>query len=190
MLICQSRKGLESSNPVDEVWISCTADGDTQCTVVGFLACQFSASARLDKLKYETSIDKALAVVSAITQYKKLPNSFSLSLTSLLPYGEYQNCQAFEEQLRVALKDFKFRGQRLRVKLEQFECLPEGAGLAMIRQRQNGKAWFNGQTIAVLMFAYRNSSLLLFERGKMTPGYTNGLSFYQMVKRVVEHTSG
>ncbi|MTJ14998.1 ParM/StbA family protein [Anabaena sp. UHCC 0187] len=185
-----SRKGLESSKPVDEAWVSCAVDGDTQCTVVGFLARQFSASARLDKLKYETSIDKALAVIGAIAQHNKLPNRFSLSLTSLLPYGEYQNRQAFEEQLRVALKDFKFRGQRLRVKLERFECLPEGAGLAMIRQRQNGKEWFNAQTIAVLMFGHRNTSLLLFERGKMTAGYTNGLGFHQMVKRVIERTSG
>ena len=185
-----SRKGLESSEPVDEAWVSCAVDGDTQCTVVGFLARQFSASARLDKLKYETSIDKALAVIGAIAQHNKLPNRFSLSLTSLLPYGEYQNRQAFEEQLRVALKDFKFRGQRLRVKLERFECLPEGAGLAMIRQRQNGKEWFNAQTIAVLMFGHRNTSLLLFERGKMTAGYTNGLGFHQMVKRVIERTSG
>ncbi|WP_174764131.1 ParM/StbA family protein [Anabaena sp. UHCC 0253] len=219
-----SRKGLESPKPVDEAWVSCAVDGDTQCTVVGFLARQFSASARLDKLKYETSIHKALAAIgaiacgsvqskitsstvqsaigkrdlaiasgserSAIAQHNKLPNRFSLSLTSLLPYGEYQNRQAFEEQLRVALKDFKFRGQRLRVKLERFECLPEGAGLAMIRQRQNGKEWFNSQTIAVLMFGHRNTSLLLFERGKMTAGYTNGLGFHQMVKRVIERTSG
>ncbi|BAZ34048.1 hypothetical protein NIES4074_65620 (plasmid) [Cylindrospermum sp. NIES-4074] len=194
-----SRKGLESPKPVDEAWVSSPADGDTQCTVVGFLARQFSASARLDKLKYETSIHKVLAVVgaiasgtsqSAIAQHNKLPNRFSLSLTSLLPYGEYQNRQAFEQQLRVALKDFRFRGQRFRVKLERFECLPEGAGLAMIRQRQNGKEWFNAQTIAVLMFGHRNTSVLLFERGKMTAGYTNGLGFHQMVKRVVERTSG
>ncbi|MDZ8263518.1 ParM/StbA family protein [Nostoc sp. ChiQUE01b] len=185
-----SRKGLESPKPVDEAWVSSPADGDTQCTVVGFLARQFSASARLDKLKYETSIHKALAVIGAIAQHNKLPNRFSLSLTSLLPYGEYQNRQAFEQQLQSALKDFRFRGQRLRVKLERFECLPEGAGLAMIRQRQNGKEWFNAQTIAVLMFGHRNTSLLLFERGKMTAGYTNGLGFHQMVKRVIERTSG
>ncbi len=185
-----SRKGLESPKPVDEAWVSSPADGDTQCTVVGFLARQFSASARLDKLKYETSIHKALAVIGAIAQHNKLPNRFSLSLTSLLPYGEYQNRQAFEQQLQSALKDFRFRGQRLRVKLERFECLPEGAGLAMIRQRQNGKEWFNAQTIAVLMFGHRNTSLLLFERGKMTVGYTNGLGFHQMVKRVIERTSG
>lgn len=185
-----SRKGLESPKPVDEAWVSSPANGDTQCTVVGFLARQFSASARLDKLKYETSIHKALAVIGAIAQHNKLPSRFSLSLTSLLPYGEYQNRQAFEQQLQSALKDFRFRGQRLRVKLERFECLPEGAGLAMIRQRQNGKEWFNAQTIAVLMFGHRNTSLLLFERGKMTAGYTNGLGFHQMVKRVIERTSG
>jgi hypothetical protein len=203
-----SRKGLESSQPADEAWVSCAADDHTQCTVVGFLARQFSASARLDKLKYETSIHKVLAVIGAIAlrahpqaiasgktqgaiaQQNQLPNRFSLSLTSLLPYGEYQNRQAFEQQLRNALKDFRFRGQRLRVKLERFECLPEGAGLAMIRQRQNGKEWFNTQTIAVLMFGHRNTSVLLFERGKMTAGYTNGLGFHQMVKRVIERTSG
>lgn len=185
-----SRKGLESPKPADEAWVSSPTDSDTQCTVVGFLARQFSASARLDKLKYETSIHKALAVIGAIAQHNKLPNRFSLSLTSLLPYGEYQNRQAFEQQLQSALKDFRFRGQRLRVKLERFECLPEGAGLAMIRQRQNGKEWFNAQTIAVLMFGHRNTSLLLFERGKMTAGYTNGLGFHQMVKRVIERTSG
>jgi hypothetical protein len=185
-----SRRGLESSKSVDEAWVSIPTDGDRQCTVVGFLARQFSASARLDKLKYETSIHKALAVIGAIAQNNNLPNRFSLSLTSLLPYGEYQNRQAFEQQLQSALKDFRFRGQRLRVKLERFECLPEGAGLAMICQRQNGKEWFNAQAIAVLMFGHRNTSLLLFERGKMTAGYTNGLGFHQMVKRVIERTSG
>jgi hypothetical protein len=184
------RKGLESPNPVDEAWVSSAADDHTQCTVVGFLAKQFLASTRLDILKYETAIYKALAVVGAIAQKHNLSNKFSLSLTSLLPYGEYQNRQVLEEQLRLALKDFRFRGQRFRVKLERFECLPEGAGLAIIRQRQNSKEWFNAQTIAVLMFGHRNTSVLLFERGKITAGHTNDLGFHQMVKRVIELTSG
>jgi hypothetical protein len=183
-----SRSELGAAKPEDEAWIQCS--GEVEYQIVGFLARQFLATARIDKLKYETALYKVLAVVGAIAQHSSLPNQFSLALLVPLPYGEYQNRHRLEQQLKTALKNFKFRGQRLRVKLEIFECRPEGAGLAMIRVKQNGLEWFQKQVIAVLMFGHRNTSVLVFERGTMTAGHTTALGFHQLVKQVVDRTSG
>jgi hypothetical protein len=183
-----SRSTLSTAKPEDEAWIEC--NGEAECQIVGFLARQFLAAVRVDKLKYETAFYKVLAVVGAIAQQTNLSSKFSLALMIPLPYGEYQNRHRLEQQLRNALRDFKFRGQRIRARLEAFECRPEGAGLAMIRVKQNGLEWFQRQAIAVLMFGHRNTSVLMFERGTMTAGYTTNLGFYQLVKQVVDRTSG
>ena len=183
-----SRNSLGTVKPEDEAWIQC--NGEAECQIVGFLARQFLAAVRVDKLKYETALYKVLAAVGAIAQQTDLSGKFSLALTIPLPYGEYQNRQHLEQQLKGALKDFKFKGQRLRVKLAAFECRPEGAGLAMIRVKQNGLEWFQQQSIGVLMFGHRNTSALIFERGAMTAGYTTNLGFHQVVKQVVDRTAG
>ena len=41
-----------------------------------------------------------------------------------------------------------------------------------------------------LMMGHRNSSMLLFERGKISSGETTDLGFYQLVDKVIERTPG
>lgn len=183
-----NRQGIGQARPEDEAWVQCA--GEPECQVVGFLARQFLATPRLDKLKYETTLYKVLAIVGAIAQSHSLPNRFSLSLITPLPYGEYRNHPQLATDLKTALKDFRFRGQRFKVKLENFNCLPEGAGLALLHSQQNGLEWFQRQVVAVLMFGHRNTTALIFERGKMTAGHTTNLGFYQLVQQVIERTSG
>lgn len=172
----------------DEAWVECT--NTDECYAVGFLARYFSSLPRLDRLKYETALYKVLGAVGAIAEQAHLPSKLSIAIACLLPYGEYQDRERFEKQLRQHLRNFVFRGKRLRVKLEKFECRPEGGGLAMSRLQQNGLEWFQRQKLAVLMFGHRNTSLLLFERGKLTKGDTSNLGFHQLVDKIIGRTSG
>lgn len=183
-----TRGSLSVARSKDDAWLQCGAG--EQCQVIGYLARQFLATVRMNEVKYERALYKVLAAVGTIAQETNLPRKFSIALSALLPYGEYQNAQRFHQLLKQHLKHYSFRGERLQVKLETFECRPEGGGLAMARVTQNGAEWFQQQTLAVLMFGHRNTSLLLFERGKLAIGNTTDLGFHQLVDKVLHRTSG
>jgi hypothetical protein len=184
----KARGGLGVTRPEDDVWLHC---GDGQlCQVVGYLAQQFLATVRMTEVKYERALYKVLAAVGAIAQQTNLSQKFSVAIAALLPYSEYQTAQRLQQLLKQHLRNYSFRGERLQVKLETFECRPEGGGLAMARVMQHGAEWFQQQTLAIVMFGHRNTSVLLFERGKLAVGNTTDLGFHQLVDKVLNRTSG
>jgi hypothetical protein len=184
----KTRGSMSLVRPEDDAWVQCS--GSEKCQIVGFLAQEFLGAVKMKELKYENALYKILAAVGAIAQKTNLPKKFNLGISALLPYSEYQNAQRLEQLLKQRLKSFWFRGERLQVKLEDFECRPEGGGLAMARVLQNGADWFTHQILAVLMFGHRNTSILIFERGKLAFGNTTDLGFYQLVDKVLGRTSG
>jgi hypothetical protein len=184
----KTRGSIGITRSEDDAWLQCS--NGQQCQVVGFLARQFLATVRMNEVKYERALYKVLAAVGAIAQQASLPRKFSVAISALLPYSEYQNAQRLQQLLKQHLKNYSFRGERFQVKLEAFECRPEGGGLAMAKVMQNGAEWFQKQTLAVLMFGHRNTSLLLFERGRLAIGNTTDLGFHQLVDKVLHRTSG
>lgn len=188
-LFLSTRGTLGTPHPKDDAWLTLKPKAQ-QVQVTGFLARQFQASMRLDLLKYETALYKVLSTVGAIAQDQDLPHRFTLSLAMLLPWNEYQNRHALESQLQAALKDFTFRNVRYRASLERFDCLPEGAGVAMMRLAQNGIDWFQRQILVILMLGHRNSSILICDRGKLASGSTANLGFSHVVEVVVQRSAG
>lgn len=179
---------LGNPRPEAEAW----GVVNDKCFVVGCLAREFLADAGMRELKYERAVYKVLAAVGAIKQILGLPTKFSVSLAVLLPWNEYPDRERFERLLRASLKNYAFRDERLRVKLEHFECRPEGSGLAMSRLNTKGLDWFRSHSIATLMFGHRNTSALVFVEGKLNHIHTTttDLGFHQMVSLVVRRTSG
>ncbi len=111
-----------------------------------------------------------------------------MGLALLLPYGEWEDRERLEKALAIALSNFAFRGKQMSVRLGCFECMPEGGGLVLTRSKKLG-ADFNSMAIAVVMFGYRDISVVLFERG-LSSGETMNLGLSWMVERVKRLTSG
>jgi hypothetical protein len=177
--------GMGKTIPENQAWI----EVNERCYAVGHLArSRFYADGALRELKYERAAYKLVAMVGAIAVKKRLPEAFSLSLGVLLPYGEYQDRQAFESIVRPALSNFSFRGQTYQVKLEQFHCLPEGGGLVL--RGSELETPLEAKDVLVVMVGYRNASYLLMERGKLKCGETQPLGFVRLLERVRESTSG
>jgi len=126
--------------------------------------------------------------VGAIAEREGLGTSFELGLALLLPYGEWEDRERLEKALNSALSNFHFRGKQMSVRLGCFECMPEGGGLVLSRSRKLG-ADFNSMAIALVMFGYRDISVVLFERG-LSSGATENLGLSWMVERVKKLTSG
>jgi hypothetical protein len=182
---------MGQANPEDSAWVHF---GDTHFAV-GFLAKKnFHSVHCLDNLKVDSAIPQALSIVGSIAQKNHLPSSFSLSLGILLPWNEFRDREKFQSQFSLALSDYIFRGQRFSVQLDSFTALPEGGGI-FARGRlpeQPEQNLRNPQeiTIAVIMLGYRNSSILVIEKGELTTGATGNLGFVRMVQKIQTFTSG
>ena len=176
---------INSPSPENEAWVHF----EQSYYAVGFLAQKhFGASVKLSELKYENAIPKVLAAVGAIAEKEGLGTSFGLWLALLLPYGEWEDRERLSRALALALSNFSFRGKPMSVRLEFFECMPEGGGLVLTRSKKLG-ADFNFMNIAVLMFGYRDISAVVFERG-LSKGQTDNLGLAWMVEQVKRRTSG
>ncbi|MBE9124766.1 MULTISPECIES: ParM/StbA family protein [unclassified Coleofasciculus] len=183
---------MGSTSPINDAWLQIPPDSK-KATVVGYLAqAEYQGNARLDLLKYEVIVPKFLAAIGAIAQQHDLGNKFSVAIACLLPFGEYPNKDELKTQLSKSLADFAFQGSRLSVELADFVCYPEGGGLAIYQRQQLGDEAFNKATIPVVMLGHRNSSLLLFEKGKLSlqQSTTTENGFINLVKQFCTLTSG
>jgi hypothetical protein len=182
---------IGQANPEDSAWVKF---GETHFAV-GFLAKKnFHAVHCLEALKVDSAIPQTLALVGSIAQKNDFPVGFSLSLGILLPWNEFRDREKFESQISAALSDYTFRGQRFSVQLESFSALPEGGGI-FARGRvpeKLGQKLRNPKelTITVIMLGYRNSSILVIEKGELTRGATGDFGFARMVQKIQTFTSG
>jgi hypothetical protein len=179
------RTKMGESNPENSAWI----EYQDKCQAVGFLARKrFHADLQLQKRKFELALPKVLAMVGAIADKHDLENGSSIHLGILLPWGEYQDRVLFQELVTTALSKYKFKGCEKAFSLELFVCLPEGGGI-LTRGRSPGSD-LKEQTLAVVMLGYRDTSILLIDRGEMSKGKTDSLGFSKMVESVKSQTSG
>ena len=161
---------------------------------VGFLAKNnFHSSHSLQALKVDSAILQTLAIVGSFAQKKKL-TSFSLSLGIVLPWNELQDKEKFKSKIAQALSSFTFRGQPFSVTLDSFTALPEGAGV-FSRGRIPPRGGFQlrdpkEHNIVVIMLGYRNSSILVIEKGELNKGATGNFGLARMIEKIQSHTSG
>ncbi|MDJ0567761.1 MAG: ParM/StbA family protein [Pleurocapsa sp. MO_192.B19] len=172
--------------PEDNAWVRLDKSGE--CHAVGFVANNYRATTSIKKLKQESLMFKILATIGAIAQREKLGGNFNLELGVLLPLSEYRLEHDWSTELKSALSGFYFQTQRLKVRLSDFLCMPEGYGIAMTNHLgSNAKKFIEGNT-AIIMLGYRNTSCLFFRRGtvsKPESGTTN-LGFYTLLDKLIE----
>lgn len=171
------------------IWQSSWLRRSNEYIAVGALARDgFDSPESLRELKFERAIYKMLALVGCLAVQKQLPPKLTLNLGMLLPYGEYQDRLRLRQSLTTALNRFQFQRTSYQVKLQFFNCLPEGAGV-----------YFRGsdrscdpcrKVVLVVILGYRNASYLLLKYGRFAEGQTTGLGFHRLLEKVVAATSG
>ena len=178
---------LGVTEPENAAWVNYM--GET--FAVGYLAkSKYYANQGLKELKYERAIAKTLAFVWAISEKLQLGKKFRLALICLLPPGEFENRDSFYRNLQAILAGFITPTGKIQVKLTEFKCLPEGAGIYLAYQKKLGQQ-IKTKTIALVMVGYRNASVLISDKGIVAPdGKTSELGMIRLLEKVVAKTSG
>ncbi|MGK7898121.1 MAG: ParM/StbA family protein [Xenococcus sp. (in: cyanobacteria)] len=182
-------KTSDFAKPEDNAWLQ---TDNSACFLVGRLARESRASTSIKLLKYESMVPKILALIGAIALKEKLSRFIKLELSILLPYGEYSNRGDLEQELQKSLGKFKFQGSEYQVELQRSGFFPEGFGIFSSRAQNNSPELIQGETSAILMFGYRNTSLLLFPEGSFSldgSGSTE-LGFYNFSDLLIQQASG
>ncbi len=179
---------LGRGDPEDHAWFRTSKSGE--CHTVGLLARNQRASTSIKKTKKELLAYKIIAAIGAIASREELLSSFELELGVLIPYNEYRHLKEDDwlTGLKKALSSFYFQGQRLRVKLLDFLCMPEGYGIANYLNQEEESADFNRGNSALIMLGYRNTSCLFFRRGTISQpeSGTSMLGFHTLLDKLLE----
>jgi hypothetical protein len=178
---------LGATEPENAAWVNYM--GET--FAVGYLAkSKYYANQGLKELKYERAIAKTLAFIWAISEKLQLGKKFRLALICLLPPGEFENRDSFHKNLEAILAGFITPTGKIQVKLTEFNCLPEGAGIYLAYQKKLGQA-IKTKIIALVMVGYRNASVLISDKGIVAPdGKTSDLGMIRLLEKAVARTSG
>ena len=188
----REQKGwLGNPTPERQSWLEL----NERIIVVGSFADEFDSiysRAKPNQPKYESALYKVLAAIGVVVQKHQLLSrkKIKLHLAVLLPCNEYSDRHRFQGKLISICSHYKFRGQSLKVKMENFFCRPEGGGLAMARMRLNSPEWFAQQRLGVLMLGSRNLTGLYFEHGNLKVSESPLMGFSYLIDQIVEQTSG
>ena len=188
-IVGRLNKTSDFGKPEDNAWLQ---TDDSSCHLVGRLAQEYRALTSIKSLKYESIVPKILALIGAIAIKEKLSHFIKLDLAILLPYGEFSNSLELEKELLESIGQFKFQGDEYQVELQQSGFFPEGAGIFSYGSQNKSPDLIQSETSAVLMFGYRNTSLLLFKNGTLSidsSGSTD-LGFYNFSDSIIKQTSG
>ncbi len=188
-IVANFNKSSEFGRPEDNAWLQLK---DNSGYIVGRLAQEYRASTSVKSLKYESIVPKIIAIVGALSVKEKLSKSLKLDLAILFPYGELSNSRAIEKELRSSIENFKFQGETYQVDLQKYRFSPEGLGIASYLFKQKPRDSIQSETSAILMFGYRNTSLLLFRNGTLSANRseTTNLGFYNFSDLIIKKTSG
>ena len=159
---------------------------------VGYLArARFGGISQLRDLKYELAVPKIAGVLWVLQQKLGLTARFSVSMSLLLPPGEVsQHDKALLlSKLAASLAKFDTPSGQLRVKIVDFELMPEGGGVFGYRIGHLGTD-YKQKTIALVMLGYRNASCFICDRGNLRPGTSSDLGMFWMVNNFVGRAKG
>jgi hypothetical protein len=181
----EKTKSLAHAYPENLAWVGVGED----YRAVGYLAAsRYYANAGLSKKKYTLALYRTLAALWAIAYKFDLPLSLTVRLGVLLPPGEFEDSALLLDELLKALKEFDTPTGKMSVKLLDFVCYPEGAGVYLMHCRQAGEA-IKRSVSAVIMVGYRNASILISRRGAIDNGRTIDLGMARLVELVQQKTS-
>lgn len=156
---------------------------------IGTLAkIRYDTSFSIKPLKSDSIVPKIIAALAVAHRKFNLPPKFNLSIASVLPPGEYIYSKDVFDQLTLALRCFKTpASNKILPNVQEIVIKPEGYGI-LNWHRIYGAA--KTQDIGIIMFGYRNTSVLFSVSGQLTDLKSCDRGFHQVLEKISSLSGG
>ena len=166
------------------VWVGI----DTKNYAIGNLAkSRYGICPSIKTLKSDSIVPKVAAAIAVAHRKFKLPSKFNLSISSVLPPGEHAYTTNVSTDLTMALRNIKTPAGKITPILQKLTINPEGYGI-LNWHRIYGAA--TNQDIGIIMFGYRNTSVLFSVGGQLTGLKSSDRGFHQVLEKISSLSGG
>lgn len=138
-------------------------------------------------LKIDSIVPKICAAVAVLHRKLNLPKVFDLSITSVLPAGEFSYEDRMRSELIQLLRSVVTPGGMIKPRLKRLDISPEGFGV-MLWHRTQGMA--QNRDLGAIMFGFRNTSVLFSVKGEVARLKSSDLGFHQVLEKVSSTSGG
>ena len=185
--LAQSDRIPEPNADFDEnsVWVGI---GEKYYAIGALARVRYNTYFSIKPLKNDSIVPKIIAAVAVAHKKFNLPPKFKLSVSSVLPPGEYVYNEDVLDKLSLALRVIQTpASKKISPVLQEITINPEGYGI-LNWHRIYGAA--RNQDIGVIMFGYRNTSVLFSESGQITDLKSCDRGFHQVLEKISSLSGG
>ena len=168
----------------NSVWVGI---GDKYYAIGNLVRAKYGILSSIKPLKSDSIIPKIVAAIAVAAQKFNLPCKFKVTIISVLPPGEHQYTDGVSQKLMMCLRNIKTPAGKINPILKQLSINPEGYGI-LNWHRIYGAA--KRQDIGVIMFGYRNTSVLFSVGGQLTGLKSCDRGFHQVLEKISSLSGG
>jgi hypothetical protein len=166
------------------VWVGY---GDKYYAIGNLAKTKYNVQPFIKPLKNDSIIPKILAAVAVAQKRLNLPPKFNISISSVLPPGEFNYTQSVMIELAEALRSYQTPAGTIKPVVKLLTINPEGYGI-LNWHRIYGAA--TDRDIGVIMFGYRNTSVLFSVAGQLANLDSSDFGFYHVLDRISKLSGG
>jgi hypothetical protein len=168
----------------NSVWVGF---GNKYYAIGNLAKTRYNTHFSIKPLKNDSIIPKILAAIAVAHKKFDLPPKFNISISSVLPPGEFLYTEDVTKKLLLVLRSFQTPAGTIKPILQLLTIKPEGYGI-LNWHRIYGAA--TDRDIGVIMFGYRNTSALFSVSGQLTNLESSDFGFYHVLNQISKTSGG
>jgi hypothetical protein len=168
----------------NSVWVTV---GGISYALGNLAIARYDCLLEIKQLKIESIVPKICAAIAVLHRRFKLPAKFELSISSVLPPGEFGYDSDLKSMLTVALRKIITPAGRIKPVVRSISIHPEGFGV-MDWHRTIGMG--KTRDVGVIMLGFRNTSVLFSRKGQLTKPKSSKYGFHSVLEKISATSGG
>lgn len=162
----------------NSVWVKL---GLTSYALGNLAIAKYDCPLEIKPLKIQSIVPKICAAIAVMHRKFNLPEKFDLSISSVLPPGEFIYASDLQTMLSKAFRKIVTPAGVLKPTLRSMSIHPEGFGV-MSWHRSIGMA--KTRDIGVIMLGFRNASVIFSRKGQLTKPRSSMYGFHAVLEKI------
>lgn len=169
----------------NSVWIT---SGGISYALGNLAIAKYDCPLEIKPLKIKSIVPKICAAIAVLHRKFNLPVKFELSISSVLPPGEYTYADNMRSMLSTALRKIGTPAGMIKPVIKSIDIHSEGFGV-MDWHREAGRM-AHSKDIGVIMLGFRNASVIFSRKGELTKPKSSKYGFHAVLEKISAMSGG